>query len=78
METYLIRLRGLVNVEELNPMSPHHMTSIQAETSATWFSICTDQSGMIGQVRHLHNQGLIILSISCQTQETTELIERSY
>ena len=68
MNTYLIQLRGKVDLNELNAMSPHLMTVIRVEPDATLFSISTDQSGMIGMLRHLHNLGLILQSIQCQSE----------
>ena len=64
--TYLIQLDGRVNVDELNPMSPHHMTPVRSEPAGTLFSICTDQSGMIGLLRHLHSLGFVFLSVARQ------------
>jgi hypothetical protein len=76
METYRIRLRGQVDVEALNQMSPHQMTIIKYEGASTLLSIYTDQSGVIGMVRHLHNQGCFILAVSCLVGETNEWKER--
>ena len=63
LSTYAIQIRGQINVEELNPMSPHQMTALESLFSDTLFSIHTDQSGMIGMLAHLNNLGLIILSV---------------
>lgn len=72
MTSYLIQLRGQVDVNDLNPLSPHQMTVIRLEPAATWVRICTDQSGMIGILRHLHNLGLTLRSV-LQEEEKTEL-----
>lgn len=58
-----VRLRGRVDEAEINSMSPLQMSVEQAEADATLFSIRTDQSGLIGLLRHLHALGFIILSI---------------
>lgn len=63
MNIYLIQLRGQVDVNDLNLMSPHQMTMIRVEAASTLITICTDQSGMIGLLRHLHHLGLTLLSI---------------
>lgn len=68
MNVYLLQLRGLVDVEELNTMSPHQMTTLQREPTATLFWIHTDQSGMIGMIQHLHNLGFSILSVVSQPE----------
>lgn len=67
LSTYIIQIRGQINVEELNPMSPHHMTVLESPASDTLLSIQTDQSGMIGMLAHLHNLGLIVLSVQWTT-----------
>jgi hypothetical protein len=72
MSSYLIQLRGQVNVEELNPMSPHQMTTVPVKdgvVEASIFTVDTDQSGMIGLLRHLHSLGFVILSAVMQPQE---------
>jgi hypothetical protein len=61
--TYLIQLCGQVNESDLNAMSPIQMTVVRVDTVATLFTICTDQSGLIGLLRHLHGQGFVLLSV---------------
>ncbi len=70
---YLIRLSGQVDVTELNPASPQKMTLAGMETNATLLSICTDQSGLIGLLRHLHNLGFALVSIERQTETSIDL-----
>ena len=60
---YLIQLRGQVNENDLNAMSPIQMTVVRADTASTLFTICTDQSGLIGLMRHLHGLGLALVSV---------------
>jgi hypothetical protein len=72
MNTYFIQLRGQVNVSDLNALSPHQMTVIQAKPASTLISICTDQSGLVGLLRLLHNLGLTLLSV-IQEEERIEL-----
>jgi len=66
---YLIRVRGRVDVDDLNPRSPHHMTAAGMAPNATWLNIYTDQSGLIAVLRHLHNLGLTLLSVILQGEE---------
>lgn len=63
MNTYWIEIRGQVDVNELNPASPHHMTAIRVDPTPTLITVCTDQSGLIGLLRHLHGLGLELLSL---------------
>jgi hypothetical protein len=68
--TYLIRLRGRIAPAELNAISPLELTAVRADRAATLFSVCADQSGLIGLLRHLHARGLVLLSITCQSHST--------
>jgi hypothetical protein len=62
MNTYYIELQGQIPIDELNTMSPVQMAPAAADRDFTAFTICTDQSGMLGLLRHLHNLGLVIVS----------------
>ncbi len=64
--TYHIQLQGQVDAGEVNAMGPLQVTLERAEPVATLFSVSTDQSGLIGLLRHLHGLGLILLSVSCE------------
>ena len=64
--TYLIQLRDQVNENDLNAMSPIQMTVVRVDTAATLFTICADQSGLIGLLRHLHGRGFVLLSVHCE------------
>jgi hypothetical protein len=66
--TYHIRVRGSVDIAELNGASPFLMVPQGSAPDAAMFSIHTDQSGLIGLLRHLHSLGLIFLSV--QREET--------
>ncbi len=61
--TYRIQLRGQVDEGEINTMSPLEMRVKQVDTAATLFTVPTDQSGLIGLLRHLHGQGFVLLSV---------------
>lgn len=69
MNLYWITLRGQVDVREANASSPHQMTPIAMQAGNTTITICTDQSGLIGLVRHLHNLGFDIVSIVCKKEK---------
>jgi len=62
--TYLIQIHGLVNETEINAMSPLQMAVEQIESTATLLSAETDQSGLIGLMRHLHGLGYVFLSVT--------------
>ncbi|MBN1217648.1 MAG: hypothetical protein JXM69_01870 [Anaerolineae bacterium] len=61
--TYRIKVRGQVDENAFNVTSPLQITVGQVDAAATLFTICADQSGLIGLIRHLHWQGFVILSI---------------
>jgi len=61
--TYLIQLRDQVNENDLNAMSPIQMTVVRVDTASMLFTVRTDQSGLIGLIRHLHGLGLALVSV---------------
>jgi hypothetical protein len=61
--TYTIQLRGQVNEGEINALGPLQMTLDEAGAEATCFTLHTDQSGLIGLMRHLHGLGFVFLSV---------------
>lgn len=63
---YHIQIRGQVDEAEINVMSPVQLVQDWMETAVTQFSVHTDQSGLIGLMRHLHSLGFVFLSVDCQ------------
>ena len=76
MNTYQIQLGGQVDVNELNALSPHRMIVIRVYPASTWVSTCTDQSGMLGLLRHLHNLGLMVLAVTRQGEAQADNSQR--
>ena len=73
--TYLIQLRGPVDIDELNALTPLRMTRVRAEATTTLVTMSTDQAGLIGLMRHLHGLGFQFLSVICElTEETGEMV----
>jgi hypothetical protein len=62
--TYYIQLHGQVAEGEINAMGPLQMTMVRVDTASTLLTVRTDQSGLIGLMRHLHGSGFVILSVS--------------
>jgi len=62
--TYLIQVHGRVDESEINARSPLYTTVESVGTAATLLTICTDQSGLIGLMRHLHGMGFVFLSVN--------------
>jgi len=63
---YLIDVCGQVDENELNANSPLYIYKILMDMTVTRLAIHTDQSGLIGLMRHLHGRGFVILSVSRQ------------
>jgi hypothetical protein len=61
--TYHIQVRGWVDDKELNKMSPLEIKVVQSNAAASLFQTRTDQSGLVGLIRHLHGQGFVLLSV---------------
>ncbi len=61
--TYQIIIRGQVDEQELNAQSPLRLTVEHSGPDSSRISIHTDQSGLIGLLRHLHGLGIVLLSI---------------
>ena len=61
--TYQIEVRGQVDENDINAMSPLQMTVVRVDTVATLFTVCADQSGFIGLIRNLHGRGFVLLSV---------------
>jgi len=61
---YHVEVGGQVLENDINAMGPYEMRAVQANTKATQFTIRTDQSGLIGLLRHLHGRGFVLLSIT--------------
>jgi len=69
--TYRLHLRGQVTEQEINALSPLQMTVENAGADSMLVSVCTDQSGLVGLLRHLHGLGFVFLSI-LRTDERSE------
>jgi hypothetical protein len=65
--TYLIQLRGSVDVDELNSRAPLQMTGVRVEATIMQVTVSADQAGLIGLLRHLHGLGFQLLSITCES-----------
>jgi hypothetical protein len=64
--TYQIELQGQLDENDLMPTSPLNITLLRLGPASTLFTVRTDQSGLIGLLRHLHGRGLVLLSVRCE------------
>jgi hypothetical protein len=63
--TYEIEIRGRMEENDLNAAGPLQIAVTRTDESATALIARTDQSGLIGLLRHLHGRGAILLSVRC-------------
>ncbi len=68
LHTYRIQLGGQVTADDINGMSPLTLTVEKTDRAATWLSVHTDQSGLIGLMRHLHGLGCVFLSVNKESE----------
>ena len=71
---YQIVVRDPVSETDLNRLSPVQVVVAQVDPAATRLSVQTDQSGLIGLMRHLHALGFVILSMSRQEMDDTRSV----
>jgi hypothetical protein len=62
--TYQIEVQGQMDEDTLNATSPLQMIVVRMDPVATLLTTCTDQSGLIGLIRHLHGHGFVLLSVT--------------
>lgn len=66
--TYHVEVKGEVNEAALNASSPSKVQAGRVKAGTTHLTIHTDQSGLIGLLRHLHQQGFVLLSVFRERQ----------
>ncbi len=66
LSKYRIQVDGRVDGNELNALSPLEIRVERVEAESTWLSVLTDQSGLIGLMRHLHGLGFVFLCVDCK------------
>lgn len=60
---YYIEVQGQVDEKELNAISPLEIKIKSTGTISTLIMVRTDQSGLVGLLRHLHGLGFEFLSV---------------
>ena len=66
--TYHVAVKGEVDEATLNAASPIKVQVAQIEPETTRLTTQADQSGLIGLMRHLHQQGFVLLSVFRERQ----------
>jgi hypothetical protein len=72
VRTYKIQIYGQVKEEDIHPTSPLQFMIDRVEETNTIIKLQTDQSGIIGLIRHLHALGLVLVSMSCSLENLPE------
>lgn len=65
---YRVEIRGQITGSDLNAFGPPGL-SVECAQDLTTLTFQTDQSGLIGFIRHLHGYGFTLLSIHAQFSE---------
>lgn len=64
--TYQIEVEGRINEKTFNAASPIQIRVENMQYSTTLLTVYTDQSGIIGLLRHLHRQGFVLIVLKRQ------------
>jgi hypothetical protein len=67
--TYQLQIRGQVEAADIQSISPPGLVLEPAGEARTLLTFTTDQSGLVGLIRHLHGLGFVLLSIQCQEEK---------
>jgi hypothetical protein len=62
--TYQIAVRNGLDERTCNVSSPLQMTVVRSDDAMSLLEVRADQSGLIGLLRHLHQQGYLLLSVT--------------
>lgn len=63
LSEYQIEIKGQIDERSFNATSPLQITAVETDSSGTKFIIFSDQSGLIGVIRHLHLQGYLLKAV---------------
>ena len=63
LRTCRIEIQGRTDENDLNASSPLPMTVVRVEADSTLLTVRTDQSGLIGLLRHLHTRGCVLITV---------------
>lgn len=66
LSVYKIHVKGLLEEQSFNMNSPFQISVEESGGAETIFKVFADQSGMVGLIRFLHREGLLILNVNRQ------------
>lgn len=73
---YRILVKGQLDGDDFNRTSPIQITIEGASDAESVFTFLADQSGLIGLIRFLHRQGILICSVCRQRQADPPCTEK--
>ncbi len=69
---YQIQIKGQIKAEDITRTSPLEFSIDQSGEENTTITLITDQSGMIGLIRHLHGLGLMLLAVASSSDHSSD------
>jgi hypothetical protein len=68
VHTYRLEVEGRVEERELNAAGPLRVRVEEGGETGTRLTVRTDQSGLVGLVRHLHGRGFVLLAVERESE----------
>ena len=68
---YQLEVQECIDENDFNAGSPLRITVICRGPGETHLGVDTYQSGLVGLIRHLHHQGVVLLAL-CRTRKAAE------
>ncbi len=66
---YTLHFSGALRDDFVTDYCPIGTALTVKEHAFTLFNLCTDQAGMLGILRHLHNSGCLLLTLAIENRE---------
>ena len=67
LRSYTLKLSGTLDDDFITSFCPSKTTVLCENGTTSLSNIRTDQSGILGLIRHLHNLGCVILSLNSES-----------
>jgi len=73
VHTYTLTFAGVLDDDFLTSFCPEGTVATAVDQHTTLTNLCTDQSGIIGVIRRLHNLGCTLISLSTKQGSSARL-----
>ena len=77
LRCYMLKLKGTLDDDFVTSFCPAETIVLHEDGTISLSNISTDQSGIIGLIRHLHNLGCTIMSLNSQSIYLENSVPRS-